>query len=309
MDGKALRVGSLLLAGALLVFLAACRKGETPSPAKSSRVSATRAYRKYFGPAPTTGKGTCFAFVIFFPSAREQGKVVPFPFFTFDEATIEKVAMERFLGGMDVGSYRGEFVQPVAPGTHLLGVTREGGIVTVNFSKEILNGHADAKEERAFLGALTLTVSQFEGVDGVRVEVAGREEGRVNGKEVAEFLGHGGLRHQPLPVDERMVLEPGPPRLLSVTAVKDRGAKGVEDVSAYFDRPVEIREFSMSNDRGTPFAGTTFLSVFDMAAVLKPRDPSQFTAHMPIRVRWKVADKLGRRGEGDGVWHLEVKEH
>jgi hypothetical protein len=30
---------------------------------------------------------------------------------------------------------------------------------------------------------------------------------------------------------------------------------------------------------------------------------------MPIKVRWKVVDKLGRQAEGENVWLLEVKQH
>lgn len=42
---------------------------------------------------------------------------------------------------------------------------------------------------------------------------------------------------------------------------------------------------------------------------IKPKEPSRFKERMPIKVRWKVADKLGRQAEGDSVWSLEVKEH
>jgi germination protein M len=309
MNAKTSRVALLFLVAALLIAVAACTKKEAPPPAKPTRISATAAYEKYFGPAPTTDKGTCYAFVIYFPSAKEPGKVVPFPFFTFDEGTIKKVAVERLLGGMNVGSYQGEFLQPLPPDAHLLGITEANGVVTVDFGKEILKGQADAKGEQALLNALSLTVSQFDGVKGVRVQVEGKEQGTVEGKEVADFLGHGGLKRQPLTADESTVLEPGPPRLLSLTAVKDKGAKNVEDVNAYFDRPVEIQELRMTDRDGKTFAGETFQSVFDMAAVLKPKDPGVFKAQMPIKVRWKVTDKRGRQGEGDNVWFLEVKEH
>jgi germination protein M len=46
-----------------------------------------------------------------------------------------------------------------------------------------------------------------------------------------------------------------------------------------------------------------------MAAVLKPKDPAQFKERMHTKVRWKVVDKLGRKGEGDSVWLLKVKQH
>jgi hypothetical protein len=292
-----------------LVVLPACTKKQESLTAKPTSVSATKAYEKYFGIAPTTDKGTCYAFVIYFPSAKDPGKVVPFPFFTFDETTIKKVAIERLISGMNVGSYQGEFIQPFPQGTHLLGITEGYGIVAVNFGHEILEGKTDAKSEQALLNAIALTVSQFEGVREVRVQVEGKEYGSVKGKDVAGFLGFSGLKRQPLAVDESAVLEPGPPRMLSLTAPRDKGAKNVEDVSAYFDRPLEVQELRMTDRDGDPFEGEVFHSVFDMAGVLKPKDPSVFKDKMPIKVRWKVTDKRGRQGKGDNVWILEVKEH
>lgn len=299
----------LLMAMVGLIALVACTKEQKTAPAKQTRVSATSAYEKYFGPAPTTDKGTCYAFVIYFPSAKERGKVVPFPFFTFDEESIRKVALERLLGGMDVGSYKGEFLQPFAPGTRILGIVEQAGVVTVNFSKEILDSKADAAVERAMLDAIVLTLSQFGKVRDVRVQIEGKESGSVDGKDAGKFLRHGGLEHQPLKPDESAVLPLSPPRLLSVTAMKNKGATEVEEVNAFFDRPVEINQLSFADGSGKPFEGEVYHSVFDMAAVLKPREPSLFKAGMPVKVRWKVIDKLGRTAEGTGEFALEVKEH
>lgn len=289
-----------LLAALALSLLPACTKKQEPVTAKQVRVSATKPYEKYFGPAPTTDKGICYAFVIYFPSAKEAGKLVPFPFFTFDEGSIKKVAVERLLGGMDAGSYSGEFLQPFPAGTRLLGVAQEKGIAIVNFSKEIQNPKDEAAGKAA-LNALVLTLSQFTGITNVRVQ--------VEGKDAEKFLGYGIQKNQLLTPDETAVVQPSPPRLLSVTAVKDKGAKNVEEVSAYFDRPIEVQELTMTDHEGRSFAGDTYHSVFDMAAVLKPKDPGVFKERMPIKVRWKVTDKLGRHAEGDNVWLLEVKEH
>jgi germination protein M len=297
---KTCRVMLTFLVVSLPVFFAACTGKEAPPPAKATRISATRAYEKYFGPAPTSDKGTCFAFVIYFPSAREGGKAVPFPFFTFDEGSIKKVAVDRLLGGMDVASYSGEFIQAFPAGTRLLGMTQEKGTVTLDFSKEILNPKAGEAAGKAALNALVLTLSQFAGIENVRVQVEGKE---------GKILGYAISKGQPLFPDEAAIAQPSPPRLLSVTAVKDKGAKDVETVNAYFDRPVEIQELTMTDQQGKPFAGDTYQSVFDMAAVLKPKDPGVFKERMPIKVRWKVTDKVGRHAEGDSVWPMEVKEH
>lgn len=280
----------LLLIIIILFPLISCKKQEAP-PAKQTRVSATRAYERYFGPAPTSDKGTCFAFVIYFPSAKAPGKVVPFPFFTFDEGSLKKVAVERLIGGMDVTSYAAEFLPPFPAGTRLLSLTEQGGTVTATFSPEVRRLAVDTPAGKGSLRALSLTLAQFAGVKEVRF--------------VAE--GEGALP-KPVP-DESAVLEPAAPRLLSVTAVKDKGSRDIEGVDAYFDRPVDIRGVTISDREGKPFAGQVYQSVFDMAAVLKPDDPSLFKAGMPVRVRWQVKDKVGRSAEGDREFSLEVKEH
>jgi germination protein M len=294
----------LILLATLLLFIlpvAACKKKEEPSPQKQVRLSTTKAYEKYFGSAPTTDKGTCFAFVIYFPSAKSPGKVVPFPFFTFDEESIKKVAVERLLGGMEVGSYKGEFVQPFPAGSHLLGISEENGTVTVNLSRELKSLDADAACDGGGLDALALTLAQFKGVKEVHLE--------IEGKGGIIRFSKGCLIHQPLTIDERAVLNPGPPRVLEVAALKDKGAKKIEDVHVYFDRPVDVKDLGLFDKNGNPFAGEIYHSVFDMAAVLKPKHPSLFTDGMPVKVRWKVTDKLGREAGGEETLKLEIKEH
>ncbi len=249
---------------------------------------ATTAYQKYFGPAPSVDKGTAYAFVIYFPSRKEPGTVVPFPFFTFDEGSIKKVAIERLLGGMDTGSYQGEFSH-FPTGIRLIAINDDQGTVTVNFNME-LNTSVNNAEVRA----LALTLRQFKGVKDIRLQVEGRESQ---------------LSSQIKNVDDSAVQQLSPPRLLSVTAMKDKGVRDIEEVNAFFDRPVDVKELKLHSNDGQPYSGDLFHSVFDMAAVLKPKDPSQFEERTPIRVRWKVVDKLGRQAEGDSVWLLEVKLH
>jgi germination protein M len=281
---------SIVIALALvgfLVYAITFQKKEIPVE-KPGKVVATPAYEKYFGAAPSVDKGIAYAFVIYFPSSKAPGKVVPFPFFTFDEGSLEKVAIERLLGGMDTGSYQGEFI-PFPSGSRLIAINDEQGTVTVNFSKEL-----DKSAEAATARSLVLTLRQFKGVKVIRLLVEGKES------PLSDLVKN---------VDDSAVQQPSPPRLLSVTAMRDKGAKDIEDVNAFFDRPVEVKELKLLSKDGQPFAGDLYHSVLDMAAVLKPKDPSQFKERMPIEVRWKVIDKLGRPSEGDIVLFLEVKQH
>jgi germination protein M len=284
----------------LLLSMVGCSKKESPQLRKT-RVSATKAYEKYFGPAPTSDKGTCFAFVIYFPSAKIPGKVLPFPFFTFDEGSIKKVAVERLISGMDIAAYRGEFQQPFSAGTRLLGLTENSGTVTLNFSKEFIPLKADKPGDPGVLNALALTISQFKGVREVRISVEGK------GGDIS--LPHDGQIRNPLALAESAVIEPGPPRLLEVVALKEKGTKTLEGVHVYFDRPVDVKDLRLTDKNGKPFTGEIFHSVFDMAAVLKPKEPSLFMAGMPIKVYWKGTDKLGRAAEQEKMLPLEIKEH
>ena len=270
-----------------LIYGVSFHKKEIPAE-KPGKVTATPAYEKYFGAAPLVDKGTAYAFVIYFPSSKEPGKVVPFPFFTFDEGSIKKVAIERLLGSMDSGSYHGEFIQ-FPSGSRLIAINDDNGTVTVNLSKE-LNTSAEAGITHAF----ALTLRQFKGVKEILLQVEGRES------PLSALMKN---------VDDSAVRQPSPPRLLSVTAMRDKGARDIEEVNAFFDRPVEVKELKLLSKDGQQFDGDLYHSVFDMAAVLKPKDPAQFKERMQIKVRWKVVDKLGRRAEGDSVWLLEIKEH
>lgn len=276
----------IALAG-FLIYGIAFQKKEMPveTPGK---VTATHAYEKYFGTAPSVDKVTAYAFVIYFPSNKEPGKVVPFPFFTFDEGSIKKVAIERLLGGMDTGSYQGEFI-PFPTGMRLIAINDVQGTVTVNFSKE-----PDKSAEASTARAIALTLRQFKGVKDIRLQVEGKES------PLSTLLKN---------LDDSAVQQPSPPRLLGVTAMRDKGARDIKDLNAFFDRPVEVRELKLLSKDGQQFAGDLYHSVFDMAAVLKPKDRSQFKERMSIKVRWKVVDKLGRQAEGENVWLLEVKEH
>ena len=271
-----------------------CAPKKAPPSGKLVRISATGAFESYFGTAPTTDKGTCYAFVIFFPVAREPGKVMPVPFFSFDDASLKKVALQRLIGGMGEKCYAAQFLQLFPKGARLLSLTEQNGAVTADFSKELRPVAADTNNGRALFNAITLTVMQFGGVAGVRIQSEGRD------------LFNSG-RHRP--VEASVVLQPLPPRLLKVVAMKETAAAPVEEVDALFDRPVDIKECRFASIDDTPVAGDVFHAMFDMAAVLKPKEPRNLEEGAKIKVIWKVSDKKGRSAAGEDTVTLEVTVH
>ncbi|MSN27393.1 MAG: sporulation protein [Geobacter sp.] len=274
---------------ALIAFLvyAVTYQRKTIPVDKPGTVSATKAYEQLFGVAPSVDKGTAYAFVIYFPSAKTSGKVVPFPFFTFDEGSIQKVAVERLLAGMDTGSYQGEFV-PFPSGIRLLNINDQGSVV-VDFNKEL-----GESSDKSVVYALALTLRQFKGVKDIRIQVDGKDS--PSNALLKEL-------------DGNVVLPLSSPRILALTAMRDKGVKDVEEVNLFFDRPVVVKEMKLFSKEGHQFEGEMYHSVFDMAAVFKPKTPGLFKERMPVRAQWKVIDKLGRSAEGDSIMLLEVKEH
>ena len=285
---------AVLFAALVLAAGIGCSRKEAPAPVKAARVSATRAFESYFGPAPTTNKGTCYGFLIYFPAAKALGKVTPFPFFSFDESSLKKVALERIIGGMDEKRYAGEFLQLFPPGTRLLSLSEKNGTVSADFSKELGPVAGDPKRGRALYNAVALTLAQFSGVTGVRIQSEGRDL-----YPAAERL----------PAEATVVEQPSAPRLLSVIAMRQAPGAPVQEVDALFDRPVDIKEFQFLENDGTLLAGDVFHSMFDMAAVLKPKDPAKLAEGVTVRARYRVVDKKGRSAAGDSSFALQVKLH
>ena len=279
----------------LMVLFAGCNaRKELPAEGKG-RVNATGAFVTHFGPVPPIDKGTCYGFVIYFPSAKEPGKVLPFPFFSFDEASLKKVAIGKLVAGMgDLPAYHGELAHPFPAGTRVLDVSQSGDTVSVNFSKELAAAQLDAKAQRSLVGAVVLTLRQFAGVSRVLIKVDGADSP---------------LSKLAASADEKGVLPLAPPRLLSVTGMKEKGQTEVEEIDAFFDRPVDIKELTLAAADGKKIEGKIYQSVFDMAGVLKAKEPKPYQPGTTIKVHWKVVDKIGRAASGDADVSLEVKEH
>lgn len=101
----------------------------------------------------------------------------------------------------------GELIKGPAPGsglrwvlpptTKVLGTRLEGGVLIVDFSKEIILDAptlgTGAEGEALALASLANTMTELPGVERVRVLVEGKDSGPVDGRAVEDFWGHVGL--------------------------------------------------------------------------------------------------------------------
>jgi germination protein M len=280
----------------LLGIVAGCqRQSETkkePVPV-ASNVEATPAYRSFFGEPPTVAEGSCYALVGYYPLAAMPGKISPFPLFMFDREDQLEVVTEQLLRwgeGWDMG---GAAINPFPPGTELLSLTRSGDLVRVELSEPALTGSNPASQN-LILAVLGHTLAQFEGVDPVQV---------VAGGTLLPLQADRGFYPDP-----EAVVPPGEPRALTVAGVWEDAAAHPEEVSVFFDRPVRVEEVRVSVD-GRRLEGDYFTSVFDMAVVIRPKEPVLLMVGLPVTVAWRVADRLGRKGEGGKTFPLARVEH
>ncbi len=74
------------------------------------------------------------------------------------------------------------------------------GVVTVNFSKEVLDFKAVRKEKLLAYGAIIETLKQFNNVKSVKFQVEGKEAGSIGGKDIHRFWEDVSLNGQPWPI-------------------------------------------------------------------------------------------------------------
>lgn len=284
----------LVLPVALMLMMSGCQREEVSPPKVSGEVRATARYLEYFGDPPTVAEGTCYALVGFYPSARETGKVSPFPLFLFNQEQQLEIVTEQLLRwgeGWDMG---GMLLNPFPPETELIALQQEEDMVRVELSDQAWDG-TDAGQKKTILDVVGHTLAQFEGVSRVMLVAAGKL-----------FPYQAERAFVP---DPSVLAPPGPPQVLAVAATWQAGNAVPEDLSVFFDRPVTVQTFELADDGGRRIEGEYYRSAFDMAVVVHPADPAAIVEGMPVQVSWQVTDGLGREGEGHRSLFLTRLEH
>jgi len=114
-----------------------------------------------------------------------------------------KIALEELIKGPKNHS-EGNAVLPKT--TKILSVEKNDNLLIVNFSKEIIldanqiRGSSKAEHflsiaiEELALGSIANTLTEFPEIEAVRVLIEGKNQGEINGREIADFWGHSDIR-------------------------------------------------------------------------------------------------------------------
>jgi hypothetical protein len=272
--------GFLLAALLLGLFVA------PPATGAPKEVEATAAYREWFGPPPRTDAGQCWAAVAYFPGIGASGsaeKLSALPLFVLEPERIAEKAVRVVVEGYPTKVREFQVPRVFPEGAKLRGLEWDKRTVRVTIAGGTTTPHPLAYQ------ALAWTLAQF-GSPSVVVQVEGMPP------------------QGPLQPSSALVEPPPPARLLDVLAPVHPGEKPVE-INVLFDRPLTITHFRIQSASGAALPGTAYVSMFDMAVVFKPEDPSAIVPEAPLSISWTVRDKKGTNAAGSRTLPLRLHLH
>ncbi|GAB6063391.1 GerMN domain-containing protein [Deferrisoma palaeochoriense] len=262
---------------AIALALAATVGLAPPAGAEKIPVSATPAYEAAFGAPPASEGVACRAAVVYLPGLGASGspdRLAPVPLFSVNPDRIVEEAARVLVGGHPEQVRLLPLPRLFPEGTTLAGVEVTDGIARVRVTQGLPGTtHPLAAQ------ALAHTLTQFEGISAVQLQAGAEPPGPT-------------VRPDPAAVEP-----PAAPRLLDVLTAVHEG-ETPEEIDVLFDRPVEVIEVRVESPAGTPIPGQLYTSMFDMAAVLRPADPTRIREGMELRVTWAVRDRKGREARG-----------
>jgi hypothetical protein len=88
----------------------------------------------------------------------------------------------------------------VQPEAEILGITVEDGVMTIDWSRDVLAFEATDEEKPVALASILLTAGQFPEVDKVIFTVEGQTSGEIGGHDIEYFWGRISLKGQPFDV-------------------------------------------------------------------------------------------------------------
>ncbi|MGK2905105.1 MAG: GerMN domain-containing protein [Desulfuromonadales bacterium] len=286
----------LALAGlcVALLALAGCRQEEVsaPAPVESGVVAANRAYLENFGEPPQGKAGEAFARVGYLPLLESPQQVRAFPLFLFSEKDQLQQILNRLVSGELPLPESFGLYNPFPADLQLTATSPENPALTLSLLSEVSWSDTD----KAAAGrTLAESVFQFPRVEKVVV--------MLNGQPLAQMPADG-YRHEP-----GALAAVRPPQLILMAGMWKRGSDRPDELLAEFDRPVKINNFKLYAKSGEVVEGEYFTSVFQMAVVVLPKDPTLYQESTVLRAEWDVVDGLGRSNSGSTTLPLLRYEH
>ena len=271
-----------------IVSLLACTTENNNEGAKSvPKVTASQVYQDLYGQPPTVRAGQAQALVGYLPN--ESGKaLITFPLFMIGEDERLESMVHQLLSMTASSDFMPNGVLPFPEGVELLKIKQEKGALHITLSSPV-----DDFSTTAYPAALSHSLTQFTSVDTLILELT--EEGQPEAV--------------PVSIEQRPVKSPSKPEILFAAAADWRVDGSPEELSIYFDRPIQVEQFSLSLKNGTAIPGDYYTSAFDMAVVVHPESGSTLTEGTELRVKWKIVDAKGRSASNDTLLSLRRVEH
>ncbi len=275
----------------LLAFLlVGCQQQETTDKTMG-KVYPSVAFKESFGEPPVPQQGYAYAHVGYLPLKDNSGQVGPIPLFMFKENEHLDRILSQLFSEQLVVSARSKLSSPAAQGVQLTQLDQAGETLMV-----YLQAPVDKSFDRTGIDrAITETATQFEEVSRVQIFY----NGEPSEQQPAE--GYQSRSESIAAVES--------PMLLDVVGIWEPGATGPEEILINFDRPVVINGFRLLNKSGEQIGGKYYTSVFNMAVVVHPAEPENFTEGMVLNVSWDVDDHLGRGNSALDSMTLSRREH
>ena len=115
--------------------------------------------------------------------------------------SLPKAAVEELIKGAE----KDNLVSLIPTKTKVLSVRIDDKLATVDFSKEVLSANVGAAGEELGIAQIVNTLTELPDIEKVEFRVDGKDEGRVDGREIADWWGHVGLYEQPFSRTEKLV--------------------------------------------------------------------------------------------------------
>lgn len=277
---------------AILMFssLPGCQNESKPE-VESGKVEATQAYLDNFGEPPQGKAGRAYARVGYLPSITPPHQLQARPIFVFSRDDELLKILEKLISGDLISELSGTVYNPFPSDLSLNLEPVSNSTLTIHLSTP-----QDWQDDVPIaVRALTETALQFDAVQRVKVS--------INGAKPKDMPEHGYIH------DRELIGHLDPPTLLLILGVWETGNEDPEEILVEFDRPVKVNSFELLHESGEKVQGDYYKSIFQMAVVVHPKDPSLYKEGTVLKVNWSVEDDLGRSNSGSEIVSLKKVIH